>query len=73
MPRGHVCHPPRMRLPHLILCAALAACATAPSTAPAPSAGRAEVLPFIEDDYPRALSEARAKRLPIFVDAWAPW
>jgi hypothetical protein len=31
------------------------------------------VLPFIEDDYPKALAEARAKKLPIFVEAWAPW
>lgn len=31
------------------------------------------MLPFIEDDYPRALAEARAKNKPIFVDAWAPW
>ncbi len=31
------------------------------------------VLPFIADDYPRALAEARAKKLPIFVEAWAPW
>ena len=30
-------------------------------------------LPFIADDYPRALAEARAKKLPIFVEAWAPW
>jgi len=27
----------------------------------------------IEDDYPRALALAKAKDLPIFVDAWAPW
>ncbi len=30
-------------------------------------------LPFIEDDYGRAVAEARARRLPILVDAWAPW
>jgi thioredoxin-like negative regulator of GroEL len=28
---------------------------------------------FIEDDYARARSEARAKGLPLFVDAWATW
>ena len=30
-------------------------------------------LPFIENDYSKALSLAKAKNLPIFVDAWAPW
>jgi hypothetical protein len=30
-------------------------------------------LPFIEDDWPRALAEARARDLPLFVEAWAPW
>ncbi len=34
-----------------------------------PSAG----LLFIEDDYPRALADAKARHVPIFVDAWAPW
>lgn len=36
----------------------------APKTAP---------LPFLQDDYPQALSRARAKKLPIFAEAWAPW
>lgn len=31
------------------------------------------VLPFIEDDYPRALALARQRKLPIFIDSWAPW
>ena len=30
-------------------------------------------LPFIEDDYGRALAEARARKLPLFIEAWAPW
>jgi hypothetical protein len=33
----------------------------------------AMALPFIENDYARALARAKAKNLPIFVDAWAPW
>ena len=32
-----------------------------------------EVLPFIENDYSKAIAQARAKDLPLFVDAWAPW
>jgi len=31
------------------------------------------VLPFIDDDYAQALTDARAKQLPIFVESWAPW
>lgn len=27
----------------------------------------------IEDDYPRALAEARARTVPMLVDVWAPW
>ena len=30
-------------------------------------------LPFIEDDYARAVKDARAKNVPIFVENWAPW
>ncbi|MBP9143433.1 MAG: thioredoxin family protein [Thermoanaerobaculia bacterium] len=30
-------------------------------------------VPFIDDDYPKALAEARARNLPIFLEAWAPW
>jgi hypothetical protein len=38
----------------------------------APAASR-PVLPWVEDDYAKALSQARAKDVPIFVEAWAPW
>jgi hypothetical protein len=38
-----------------------------------PSPAAKPVLPFIEDDYPKALAEARARKLPIFVEVWAPW
>ena len=30
-------------------------------------------VPFIENDYTRAVSEAKAKNVPLFVEAWAPW
>jgi hypothetical protein len=30
-------------------------------------------LPFIEDDYTKAVARAKAKDVPIFVEAWAPW
>ena len=32
-----------------------------------------KAMPFIADDYPKALAEARAQRLPLFIEAWAPW
>jgi hypothetical protein len=31
------------------------------------------VLPFVVDDYAKALAEARAQKLPLFIEAWAPW
>jgi len=40
-------------------------------TAPAPSP--AKRLPFVEDDYARAIRDARARGVPVFVEAWAPW
>lgn len=43
--------------------------------APASTAKEAtkEVLPFIADDYPKALAAARAEKKPIFLETWAPW
>ena len=38
-----------------------------------PASSPRMVLPFISDDYTRALTEARARRVPLFVEAWAPW
>ena len=35
----------------------------------APAAG----LAFIEDNFGKALSEARQRNVPIFVECWAPW
>ena len=37
------------------------------------SAFAADTLPFIEDDYAKAVARAKARNLPIFVEAWAPW
>lgn len=35
--------------------------------------GLDKALPFVADDYEKALSEARAQKLPLFIEAWAPW
>lgn len=52
----------------------MAACsAQKPAISSSAAESKSEGLPFIEDDYPRALAEARARKVPLFVDAWAPW
>ncbi|WNZ61689.1 thioredoxin family protein [Myxococcus sp. MxC21-1] len=57
-----------------LLLSGLVACTAANTNAPAAAASHAKgPLPFIEDDYARALAEAQAKGLPLFVDVWAPW
>ena len=53
-----------MKRPLLLLLAALTL---------APLARAKEVLPFIENDYSKAVARAKAKNVPLFVDAWAPW
>jgi hypothetical protein len=57
------------RLTPLALLLGLAA--AAPATAA--DRGDARPLPFIADDYAKALGEARARALPLFIEAWAPW
>ena len=32
-----------------------------------------EVVPFIDNDYAKAIAHAKAKNVPVFVEAWAPW
>ena len=40
------------------------------ASAPASAAG---TLHFIQYDYARALADARARKVPLVVDVWAPW
>jgi lipopolysaccharide export LptBFGC system permease protein LptF len=47
----------------------LAAAAVSALSAPASKSS----LPWVEDDASRAFAEAKSKKLPIFVEAWAPW
>jgi len=67
-------------VPLLALALALAASTAMPARAaavPKPAriapSGPRMVLPFIRDDYTRALAEARARKVPLFIEAWAPW
>ncbi len=65
----------RLHASSLLLLGLLACTSTRTSTRSEPlAAAHAQApLPFIEDDYPGALSEAKARGLPLFVDTWAPW
>ena len=31
------------------------------------------VVPFVEDDFGRALALAKSRKLPVFIEGWAPW
>ena len=55
--------------------AAHAATTTAPAkSAPAKTAPKWKpVVPFIEDDFGRALALAKERKLPVFIEGWAPW
>jgi hypothetical protein len=53
----------------------LLACTASRTSAPEASAAahQGASLPFIDDDYDRALAEAKTQGVPLFVDTWAPW
>jgi hypothetical protein len=36
-------------------------------------AAGASKLPFVNDDYAKALMSAKERKLPIFAEVWAPW
>jgi hypothetical protein len=36
-------------------------------------AGAGAHLPFINDNYSKAVEQAKQRKLPIFVEVWAPW
>jgi hypothetical protein len=58
----------------VLLFASLVACSSQrAAVAPSADVNSEPKLPFIEDDYSRALAEARARHVPIFVETWAPW
>jgi hypothetical protein len=73
---------PDMRAHLLLVCLAVlapaagAATTTAPAKAAPPKSATAKwnpVVPFIEDDFGRALALAKERKLPVFIEGWAPW
>jgi len=56
-----------------LFAASLSILALTPASSAATPAASREAVPFIRDDYRRALAEARRRHVPIFIDAWAPW
>ncbi len=55
----------------LLLAALLLAAGAGAAQAGRPA--RRAPLPWIADDYTRAVAQAKARKVPIFVEAWAPW
>jgi thioredoxin-like negative regulator of GroEL len=46
---------------------------TATGATPATNEAQQGPIVFVEDDYARALAEARSRGVPLFVDTWATW
>ena len=59
----------------LLAAAAAPAAATSPRGAPRTNtiAPWHPVVPFIEDDFGRALALAKERKRPVFIEGWAPW
>ena len=59
--------------PSAVLAKTAAPAAKSAKSAKPAAAPHALAVPFHSDDYDVALAEARAKNVPLFVDAWATW
>ena len=59
------------RLVASIAAVALAAACSSPRAPEIAKGGIA--LPFIENDYAQAVTKARERNVPVFVEVWAPW
>lgn len=64
-----------MRKPLALVALLLAVLAASPAAGAARSALAAPrgPLPWIANDYPKAVALAKARHVPIFVENWAPW
>ena len=45
----------------------------APKPKPAKATAWKPAVPFIEDDYGRASHWRKERKLPVFIEGWAPW
>jgi hypothetical protein len=43
------------------------------ASAAVPAVAETTSLPFIQDDFAKARTQALRRKLPIFVECWAPW
>lgn len=57
----------------LIHCSFLALCFVLLASSVLAAGSAKSSIVFIQDDYARALKEAKAKNVPVFVEAWATW
>ena len=56
-----------------VLALALAAGALLPGAVSAAATTARHGMPWIDDDYTKAVAEGRARKVPIFIESWAPW
>ena len=63
----------RLLLGLLLLSAIAPAASAARARTTARAAAWHPVVPFIEDDFGRALALAKERKLPVFIEGWAPW
>jgi hypothetical protein len=63
----------RMTLTLLLALPIAAHAAPAPKPTAAKPAAFKPAVPFIEDDFGRALALAKERKLPVFIEGWAPW
>jgi hypothetical protein len=60
-----------------VLSAAAAPALAGPRPAARPPAAKPAAwkpaVPFLEDDFGRALALAKERKLPVFIEGWAPW
>ena len=43
------------------------------ASAAAPAVANATSLPLIQDDFAKARTQALRRKVPVFVECWAPW